>query len=272
MDPLSLGLAVASAGSGIFSSITGNNEKKSQIKAANKQIKAQNQFAMQNWQYNEQMRQRQERQNNALYEMRKKEFALQKELDLDAFKEFYEDNQLQFNNLVRQVRAKSFQSSMKLAATQNKAASSALARGATGSRVGARGGAAALLQSMEQASRNEQLAFAEQQADKADIRAARKTNLRIQQAFNRVGPAPQALPVAPMPVMGQMQQGPSGMGMFADILGAGISGISTYASLAAPSGTNDTGDTSGLTPRADIPSNELSSAGQVGWPGRGGMR
>ena len=72
--------------------------------------------------------------------------------------------------------------------------------------------------------------------------------------------------------MGQMQQGPSGMGMFADILGAGISGISTYASLAAPSGTNDTGDTSGLTPRADIPSNELSSAGQVGWPGRGGMR
>ena len=159
MDPLSLGLAVASAGSGIFSSITGNNEKKSQIKAANKQIKAQNQFAMQNWQYNEQMRQRQERQNNALYEMRKKEFALQKELDLDAFKEFYEDNQLQFNNLVRQVRAKSFQSSMKLAATQNKAASSALARGATGSRVGARGGAAALLQSMEQASRNEQLAL-----------------------------------------------------------------------------------------------------------------
>jgi Na+-transporting NADH:ubiquinone oxidoreductase subunit NqrC len=123
---ISLALAGLTAGAGMFQSFVGHSQKQQQVRDANRQIKAQNRFSMQNWQYNEQMRQRQNRNARAIYDMKKQEFSLQKELDYDAYKEFYEDSQLQFNNLVRDVKAKSFQSAMKLAAFQNQSTASAL--------------------------------------------------------------------------------------------------------------------------------------------------
>jgi len=260
LDPISLGLAVASAGSSMFGTGVEQSQKQQQVRDANRQIKAQNRFSMQNWQYNEQMRQRQNRNARAIYEMRKQEFSLQKELDYDAYKEFYEDSQLQFNNLVRDVKAKSFQSAMKLAAFQNQATMSALNRGATGRRAGVRAANAQILRGIEQRSRADKLVFAEQQMDKNIGRAARKTNLRIQQAFNRIGPAPEDLPVAPMPVMGQMQRSPSNLGLYSGMLSAGLSGLSTYNSLAAPS----TG-TPGL-------SQEAQAAGYTTNPATGNLR
>ncbi len=199
---------------------------------------------MQNWQYNEQMSQRQNRNAQAIYDMRKQEFNLQKELDYDAYKEYYEDSQLQFNNLVRDVKAKSLQSAMKLAAFQNQSTMSALNRGAVGRRAGVKGANAQILRGIEQRSRADKLVFAEQQMDKNMGRAARKTNLRIQQAFNRIGPAPEDLPIAPMPVMGQMQRSPSNLGLFSGLLNAGLSGLSTYNSLAAPRAGTPSGGTS----------------------------
>jgi hypothetical protein len=244
MDPLTLGLAAASAGAGMFGTFVGHNEKKQQVRDANRQIKAQNRFSMQNWQYNEQMRQRQNRNARAIYEMRKQEFSLQKELDYDAYKEFYEDSQLQFNNLVRDVKAKSFQSAMKLVAFQNQSTASALNRGAVGRRAGVRAANAEIMRGIEQRSRADKLVFAEQQMDKNIGRQARRTNLRIQQAFNRIGPAPEDLPVAPMPVMGQMQRSPSDIGLYSGLLSAGLTGFTTMNSLTAPSTGTPSGGTS----------------------------
>jgi hypothetical protein len=241
---ISLALAGLTAGAGMFESFVGHSKKQQQVRDANRQIQAQNRFSTQNWQYKEQMRQRQNRNAQAIYDMRKQEFNLQKELDYDAYKEYYEDSQLQFNNLVRDVKAKSLQSAMKLAAFQNQSTMSALNRGAVGRRAGVKGANAQILRGIEQRSRADKLVFAEQQMDKNMGRAARKTNLRIQQAFNRIGPAPEDLPVAPMPVMGQMQRSPSNLGLFSGLLNAGLSGLSTYNSLAAPSAGTPSGGTS----------------------------
>jgi hypothetical protein len=268
MDPFSIGLVAAQVGVGAFGAFNDNNEAKQKTRAANQQIAAKNRFSQQNWQYNEQMRQRQNRNARAIYEMRKQEYQLQKELDYDAYKEYFEDSQLQFNTLVRDVKAKSFQSAMKLAEYQGKAAMSSFSRGVTGRRAGLRAGNAALKAGIEQQSRADKLVFAEQQMERGIDRSRRRTDLRIQQAYNRIGPAPEDLPMAPQPLMGQMQRGPSDIGLFTDLMQVGLSGLTTYKELAAPSA----GKPKTPAPRTDIPSNELSSAGQVGWQGRGGMR
>ena len=62
-------------------------------------------------------------------------------------------------------------------------------------------------------------------------RAARTTDLRNQLAFNAIGPAPEALPSAPLPVMGAMQSAPSSMGMYAGLLGSAVESVGTVNSL-----------------------------------------
>ena len=206
------------------------------------------------------MRQRQNRNARAIYEMRKQEYQLQKELDYDAYKEYFEDSQLQFETLVRDVKAKSFQSAMKLAEYQGKAAMSSFSRGVTGRRAGLRAGNAALKAGIEQQSRADKLVFAEQMMEQGINRNRRRTDLRIQQAYNRIGPAPEDLPMAPQPVMGQMQKGPSDIGLFTDLMKVGLSGIGTFNSLTAPS----TG-TPGL-------SQEAQAAGYTTNPATGNLR
>ena len=112
---------------------------------------------------------------------------------------------------------------------------SALSRGATGRRAGVRGANAALLVSgMAQRSQTDKLIFAKEQMDEGVDRAAKTTNLRIKQAYNNIGPAPMDLPVAPMPVMNQMQQGPSGLSLAMGLAEGAIGAASTYTSLKAP--------------------------------------
>ena len=235
MDPFSIGLVAAQVGAGAFGAFNDRNEAQQKIRNVNKQKAAQNRFAQQNWQYNEQMRQRQNRNARAIYEMRKQEYQLQKELDYDAYKEYFEDSQLQFNTLVRDVKAKSFQSAMKLAEYQGKAAMSSFSRGVTGRRAGLRAGNAALKAGIEQQSRADKLVFAEQQMETGIDRSRRRTDLRIQQAYNRIGPAPEDLPMAPQPIMQQMQKGPSNMGLFTDLMEVGLGAMGTIQSLSAPS-------------------------------------
>lgn len=234
MDPFSIGLIAAQVGVGTFSAFNDRNEAQQKTRSANKQIQAKNRFAQQNWQYNEQMRQRQNRNAKAIYELKKQEYQLQKELDYDAYKEYFEDSQLQFNTLVRDVKAKSFQSAMKLAEYQGNAAMSSFSRGVTGRRSGLRAGNAALKAGIEQQSRADKLVFAEQQMERGIDRSRRRTDLRIQQAYNRIGPAPEDLPMAPQPIMGQMQRGPSDIGLFTDLMNVGFAGLSTAQSLTAP--------------------------------------
>jgi hypothetical protein len=235
MDPVSLGLAGAQLGISVFQAFNSDSEKRNQVRSANKQIQAQNRFSMQNWQYGEQMRQRQNRQNQQLYEMKKRDYEIQKELDYDAYKEFYEDSQIKFDNLIRDTKLASFQAANKLAAFQGKAMAGALARGATGRRAGRSSQQAALFAGMQQQSRADKLVFQEQQMDKSQQRAAKRTDLRIRSAFNRVGQPPEDLPMAPMPVMGQMNKMPSKAGLFTDIGMGALNAVGTYASLAAPS-------------------------------------
>ena len=260
MDPFSIGLVAAQVGVGAFGAFNDNNEAKQKTRAANKQIAAQNRFSQQNWQYNEQMRQRQNRNARAVYEMKKQEYQLQKELDYDAYKEYFEDSQLQFETLVRDVKAKSFQSAMKLAEYQGKAAMSSFSRGVTGRRAGLRAGNAALKAGIEQQSRADKLVFAEQQMERGIDRNRRRTDLRIQQAYNRIGPAPEDLPMAPQPIMQQMQKGPSDIGLFTDLMQVGLGAMGTIQSLSAPS----TG-TPGL-------SNEAKAAGYTTNSATGNLR
>jgi len=227
-------LAVGQLGLSIFGSVNKNNEKKDLIKQQNRQMAANDRFAIQQWEYGEQMRERQEAQADALYDMKKQQYQIQKALDYDAYKEFYEDSQLQFDNLIRDAKLKSFQTANKLAEYQGRAMASSLARGATGGRAGVRSANAALKAGMESASRAERLVFAEQQMDKGIERAARTTNLRIKSAFNAIGPAPQPLPSAPMPVMGQKLSMPSDTGLYTDIGQGALTALGTFQSLMAP--------------------------------------
>ena len=235
IDPISASLAGAQFGFSALGSFNERNQQQDQIRQANKQTQLNNQFQLQNWQYGEQMRQRQNRQARAIYDMKKQNYQLQKELDYDAYKEFYEDSQLKFNNLVRDAKLKTFQSATKLAEYQSKSMASALSRGGTGRSAGRGAANAAIKQGMMQSSITDKLVFAEQQMEKGIERNARRTDLRIKQAFNAIGPAPEDLPMAPMPVMGQMQSMPSDMGLITNLGGAALGSISTYNSLAAPS-------------------------------------
>jgi len=234
LDPVSLGYAAAQFGFSALGSFAEQGAQRDKIRQANKQTQLNNQFQLQNWQYGEEMRKRQNRQAQAIYQMKQQNYQLQKELDYDAYKEFYEDSQLKFNNLVRDAKLKSFQSATKLAEYQSKSMASALNRGGTGRTSGRSAANAAIKQGMMQASITDKLVFAEQQMEKNIERSARRTDLRIKQAYNAIGPAPEDLPMAPMPVMGQMQSMPSNMGLITDLGGAALGSISTYNSLTAP--------------------------------------
>ncbi len=234
MDPFSIGLAAAQFGASALGAFGQDSARRNEVNQANKQKRMQYQHAMQNWQYNEEMRQIQQRQAEAKYEMRKQEYQLQKQLDYDAYKEFFEDSQLNFNNLIRDVKLKSFQSANKLAAFQSKSLASAFRRGAVGNRAGRSSANAAIMQGMEQRSRVDKLLFAEQQMEKGIERNRRRTDLKVRMAHNRVGPAPERLPSAPMPLAPTMQQQPSQLGLFSDLAMAGISAAGTLSSLTAP--------------------------------------
>jgi len=232
MDPFSL--AALQFGGSALSSIFGYQEQQAATKYANQQTQLGNQAAMQNWQYQEQMRQQQNAQARAVYDMKVQNYELQKELDYDAYKDYYYDSQLNFNNLVRDAKIKSLQNASKLAEYQGASMASALSRGATGRRAGVRGANAALKSGMAQRSLTDKLIFAKEQMDEGVDRAAKTTNLRIKQAYNNIGPAPTDLPIAPMPVMGQMQQGPSGLSLAMGLAEGAIGAASTYGSLKAP--------------------------------------
>ncbi len=234
MDPFTIGLAAAQFGASALGAFGQDAAKRDQVRQANKQARMQHQHAMQNWHYNEQMRQIQQRQAEQMYEMRKQEYQLQKQLDYDAYKEFFEDSQLSFNNLVRDVKLKSFQSANKLAAFQGNALASAFRRGAVGNRAGRSSANAAIMQGMEQRSRVDKMLFAEQQMDKGIDRMRSKTDLKVRMAHNRVGAPPERLPSAPMPMAPLMQRQPSQLGLFTDLAMAGISAAGTYSSLTAP--------------------------------------
>ena len=79
--------------------------------------------------------------------------------------------------------------------------------------------------------------------EKGIDRSRRRTDLRIQQAYNRIGPAPEDLPMAPQPVMAQMQRGPSDIGLFSGMLQAGLAGFTTMNALSAPSTGTPSGGT-----------------------------
>jgi len=228
---LAIGLGVAQFGAGALESIAGQRQQEEAVRFANKKTKAQNQFAMQNWQYNEQMRQREQRQQEALYEMRKKEYTLQKELNFDEYEKYYEDAQINFNNLVRDVANQNLAADMQETAAKGSLSTRQAAQGVAGRRSGRAAQNIGLQAGMQKQNRFEALLFQEEQMGMGIERAAKTTNLRNQLAFNRVGPAPEALPVAPMPVMGAMQSGPSQMGMYAGLLQGGLGAVSTVDSL-----------------------------------------
>ena len=180
--------------------------------------------------------------------MRKKEYAFQKQLNYDVYKDFYEDSQLAFDQLVRDTRIKSLQSANKLNNLQSKSMASALSRGATGRRAGVRNSNSALWAGMEQRSRTDRLLFADQEMRKHIARGARDTDLRNQIAFNRVGPPPEALPQAPMPVMRPMQKQSNDMGLYAGLVKSAVGAVGTYNTLAGTnptSGGNDDDDGDG---------------------------
>lgn len=231
MDPFSATLAIGGFGAQAFGLFGERESQRQQVRNANKQTRLKNQAAMQQWQYNEQMRQREQRQQEQLYQMRVKEFDFQKQLNYDEYKQYYEDSQQAFNQLVRDTRIASLQAGAKLANLQNQNTASALNRGAVGRRAGVANASAQIWAGMEARNRADKLIFADQNRRKEVGRAARKTNLMTEMAFNRIGPKPEALPVAPMPAMMPMQQQASDIGLYSGLLKAGLSGLGTYSEL-----------------------------------------
>lgn len=236
MNPLALaGLGFATSS---LSSLFGYNQQQAEVNQANKAIKARNQFAMQEWQYGEQMRQIQNQQARALYDMRVQQYDLQKELDLDAYSEFYEDSQLAFDRRVMDAVRKNFQSANQLAKYKGQAAVSRGRRGVEGTRSRRADQAAMLVTGMNQAARAERLTFEEQQMQKNIDRNRRRTDLRIKQAYNAIGPVPIDTPIAPRPMMGQMQSGPSTLGLLSSLGIDALGAVGTYGSLKAPDAGN----------------------------------
>ena len=236
MDPFfSLGLAAAQFGASAFGQFAERDAQREQVRSQNQLTRIKNQSAMQNWQYNEQMRQRENRNARALYEMKKQQYNLQKELNYDEYKEFYEDQQLAFDQLVRDTVNKSFQSSTKLAKMQGAMQTTRADRGVGGRRANRASQNAMMWQGMEQTNRNERLVFQENQMQKAITRGAKRTDLRNQLAFNAVGPAPEDLPMAPQPLMLPMQQQGSDMGLYTGLLSSAVGAVGTYQGLAGQS-------------------------------------
>jgi len=222
-------------GAGMLEGYAQNQQAKEAVRFENKQTRLRNKAAMQEWQYNEQMRQIEQRQREALYEMAKQEFTLQKELNYDEYEDFFEDAQIDFNNQVRDAVNQNFATDAKLAKAQGMAVLSNSSRGVGGRRSSRASQAMGLEAGMQKTNVNEKLLFAEEMMGLDVKRAARDTDLRNRLAFNRIGPAPEQLPVAPMPIPGAMRSGPGNMGMFTSFLSSAMEGLNTWDSL-SPTG------------------------------------
>lgn len=228
-------------GAGMLDSYAQQQQAEAQVAYQNKQTKLANQAAMQEWQYNEQMRQIEQRQREALYEMAKEEYALQKELNLEEYANYFEDAQIDFNNLVRDAVNQTLALDTKAAQAKGAQAVSNASRGVEGRRSRRAAQAVGLETGMMKTNINERLLFSEDMMIKDIDRAATQTNLRNKLAFNAVGPAPEALPVAPLPVMGTMRSAPSSLGMFTGMAGAAMDGLGTWDTLQPTGAFNQRG-------------------------------
>ena len=122
----------------------------------------------------------------------------------NAWKEYYMDEQIQFEEMLTQAKIQALQSNMQLETAQNAYTASALNRGAVGRRAGVRGANAAILAAMlYYAERGRQLALAQDNMDTRMSRQARRANLRKQMSFNAIGPRPERTPVGSSAIHGK---------------------------------------------------------------------
>jgi len=222
-------------GAGMLESYAQQQQAEAQVAYKNEQTRLSNQAAMQEWQYNEQMRQIQQRQREQIYEMAKEEYSLQKELNLEEYANYFEDAQIDFNNLVRDAVNQTLALDTKAAQAKGAQAVSNASRGVEGTRSRRSSQAVGLQTGMMKTNLNERLLFSENMMKKDIDRAATQTDLRNKLAFNAIGPAPEALPVAPLPVMGAMQSAPSNLGMYTGMLNSAMAGLGTWDQL-SPTG------------------------------------
>jgi len=236
MEPLTM--AGISFGLNAIGSGLGFLGQQDQARQNNKAIKARNRYSMQQYAYGEQMKDFEHKNALKIYDMRVEQSRLQNQEYDNAWKEYYMDEQIQFEEILNQAKIQALQSNMQLENAQNAYTASALNRGAVGRRAGVRGANAALLAAMGNAERGRQLSLAQDNMDTRMGRQARRTNLRKQMSFNAIGPRPERTPVAPLPFMESMDRGPSSMGLFSGLLNDAGSAFGTYTSLKAPSAGN----------------------------------
>ncbi len=243
MDPLTM--AAVSFGLDAIGSGLGFMGQQDAARQNNKAIQARNEYAVQQHAYGEAVKDFELKNALKIYDLRKKQSALEIQEYQDAYKNFFFDEQMVFNDLVDQARQQGLMSDIRLAEAQAQTMGSATARGVSGRRTGSGGVLAknAIMAGMEGVQRARQLAMAEERSDMRIDRQRRKVDLMSQMSYNRIGPRPERAPAAPMPFMELMDQGPSTMGLFAGLTNAAGSAFSTYNSLKAP----DVGDTNPLT-------------------------
>jgi len=242
MAAVSFGLNAVGSGLGFM----GQQEAAAQN---NQAIEQRNAYAMQQYAYNEQLKDFEYRNQLKIYDMRVEQANLQIKQYQNAYADYYFDEQTVLNDMIDQVRIQALQSDIKLEEAQSSAMASSLARGVTGRRAGGGGMIArnAIMAGMEGVERARQLSIAAERTDERIQRTAEQTNLMSKMAYNAIGPVPERTPVGPAPYMEQLDPGPSSMGLYAGLLSDAGNAVGVYGSLKAPSAGNITSNSGAST-------------------------
>ena len=230
--PLLLGLA--SGGASALQSIGNYQQGVAAADAANAQADARYAFALQNksaidqakareWQGQLQIRKNKEAQHHAQVQ----------QIGI-AYSEGLFDSQAKQNAILENAMGEKLKAQLSL--MQANAANSA--RGRQGKRANIANAANKIMYGMESVNRGEDLAKSEYYANREREQMQRRASNDMMNSYYSTGVGVDlsyAMPTfGPAPVHGGYTQGPSALGLFGGLLGAGLSGIGAYNTASAP--------------------------------------
>ena len=230
--PLLLGLA--SGGASALQSIGNYQQGVAASNAANAQADAQYRFDTYNWQSLNNQKVNQWNQQLQIRKLKTQEFHERNKQIGIAYGEGLFDSQLRKNAILEQSMGEKLDAQLRL--MQTNAANAA--KGRTGKRSGVSNAVNQIMAGRESVRRGEDLARTMYAADRAEEAMQRRaSNDRMNNYYSTgVGVDMRyAMPTfGPAPIHGGYTQGPSSLGLFGGLLGAGLSGIGAYNTAAAP--------------------------------------
>ena len=230
----SLLLGLASGGASALQSIGNYQQGVAAADAANAQADAQYRFDTYNWQSLNNQKLNQWNQTLQIRKLKTQEFHERNKQIGIAYGEGLFDSQLRKNAILEQSMGEKLDAQLRL--MQANAANDA--KGRTGKRSGVSNLANNIMYGRESVRRAEDLASTMYAANRAEEAMQRRASNDRMNNYYQTGVGVDlsyAMPTfGPAPIHGGYTQGPSKLGLFGGLLGAGLSGIGAYNTAAAP--------------------------------------